>query len=395
MKNATKLSKVNSEIQALTSSILEIESYEATNDFNTRDGHICANIRVYDWLDDDDVKKIIKDNDLQHAEEEILIEFDENRQNNIFNHFCETEVYYLKDKYENNCDLNNPYNELNLYKRFYNSKFKAYPLKYASIRDGKTGVLIKEWYSTNEFYYKSFIKFSKRKNNTPKDYLKDLKRHEKWTFEEWERRDKINFECRQYGRSGGWFSICENSEIEDQEFDYYNADLETEEDNNEFNRILREDMEVFSKDKRQFISDMKVFIKEWEKKKETIEYFVNEIEEQTKSFKEGLLDFLENEIINFVDEELSAEASNVSIKIEDEKIKTTLGVTVNLNAFKDAFNSVKDKLLKLEIGDKMPIKIRVGAYFVEYAKKVENDVLIKAGCHRFSLNNINQILKTS
>lgn len=400
MKTATinkPLSKVNEKIIDLAQQILDIESYNANDDFNIREGSICANIKVYEWLDEDDVKNIIKSENLQSNEFAILDEFNENRLNNIYNHHCEMEVMYLKERYQDNCDLDDPYHAKKLYANFFYKDFKAWPVDIKTYRD-KDGKITKQTIWTYEHKYKEAFKFSMRKNNTPENYLKHLKKKNAWQFSEWDRRALINFEVWQYGRSGGWLSICETSELEGQEFeslDYYTdvSYLEGIHDNNEFNQVLNDELEVYSKDKRNLIFEMETFISEWNQKKEAIEYYINEIEEVKKHFKSGLLERLEEEILTYVHEDLKAQESNVSIKIEANQIKTTLGVSVDLNAFKIAFRDVKPLFKTLQTaGQTVAIKRRVGNYFVEYAKKVENDILIKAGCHRFSLNNINQVL---
>lgn len=396
MKTTIKpLSKVNQKISDLASQILDIESYNTNDDFNTREGSICANIKVYEWLDQDDINKVISDRNLESAKDEIIEEFNEDRLNSIHNHVCEIEVDYLKEKYEQNVDLDNPYLEYNLYKRYFESDFKSFPLTYKSIRD-KNNVLVKEWLNTNKSLYKSFTEFSKRKNNNPEYYLNYLRELNEWEFKEWDKRSLINFECWQYGRSGGWFSICKESELEGEEFESYDfytpvEELEGIEDNKEFNRILNEEFDVNYTTKKQLINEMETFIDNWNEKKEAIEYFVEKIEEDKKYFKESLTEKLSTEIEEFVND-LNIEFSNCKIKIEDAKIKTTLGVSVDLKEFKTAFNKVKGIFSKLEVNEKKPIKLNVGGYFVEYAKRVETDILIKAGCHKFSLNNINKVL---
>lgn len=400
MKTATTnkpLSKVNEKISDLAQQILDIESYNANDDFNTREGSICANIKIYEWLDEDDVNNVITKHNLQAEAPEILEEFNENRRQNIFNHHCEMEVMYLKERYQDNCDLDDPYKAKQLYANFYYSDFKAWPVDIMTYRD-KEGKIKKQTIWTHEHQYKEAFKFSLQKNNTPEDYLKHLKKKNAWQFSEWDRRALINFEVWQYGRSGGWLSICETSELEGQEFESYDFYTAIEEltgiyENDNFNQTLREELEISYTDKKAFINEMETFISEWNQKKEAIEYYINEIEESKKHFKSGLLSRLEEEILTYVHEDLKAQESNVSIKIEANQIKTTLGVSVDLNAFKIALRDVKPLFNTLQtVGQTVAIKRRVENYFVEYAKKVENDILIKAGCHRFSLNNINQVL---
>jgi hypothetical protein len=398
MNTTTKpLSKVNEKISQLASRILEIEQYEANDDFNTREGNICANIKVYEWLDEDDVMKYIKNRNLSSIEEDILEEFNETRLNGIYDHTCEDQVEYLKERYEGNCDLDNPYKEYNLYKRFYDANFKAYPLNYYSHRDKKTNKLVKEWLGTNKHFYEDFKAFSKRKINYPEAYLKNIRQKKEWEFKEWDRRSLINFECWQYGRRGGWFSICKNSELEDQQFvqssTFYTAinELEGIEDNAEFNQILSDELEIQSKYKKEFIKEMEIFIESWTEKFEAIKYFVEEIEKAAKGFKECLVYQLTAEIDEFI-ADLNIDFSNCSIKIEDDHVITSLGVKVKLIDFKTAFLKVSNIFNSLKTDEKKPIKLNVAGYFVEYAKRIEDDILIKAGCHKFSLNNINSVI---
>ena len=139
------LSKVNAQISDLTNRILEIEEYQAKGDFDTREGKICANIRVHEWLDEEDIESIIENDNLQNVKNEILEEFDEERRNNIFNHFCEVEIDMLKEIYESNADLNNPYKAFQLYQRFLENDFKAWPIDPYTYRD-KDGKKLKETY---------------------------------------------------------------------------------------------------------------------------------------------------------------------------------------------------------------------------------------------------------
>lgn len=368
------LSKINDEIASLVGQVLEIEAYEAKNDFNIRENHVVANIRVHDWIDEDDVLKVLKTNDDLNLKDEILEEFDEERLNSIHNHVCSMEVEYLKEKYEGRVHLNDYYKQATQYARFLNGL------------------------EVNEFYKTEFEKFSKRKHNTKKDYLKYLKANHKWEFEQLDKLNSFEPDCWQYGRSGGWFSICETSELEGQEFESYDfyADisyLEGIDDNNEFNRVLNEELDVCSINKREFLRELEEFVENWQFRFESISYFVEEIEESTKYFKECLLQQLEHEIDEFIEHELEVEQSNVRVSLKDNKVVTSLGVKVEQKEFIDALKRNLNLFTTLNnVGDKVDIKEKVGGYFVEYAKKIEDDILIKAGCHKFSFNNLRSIL---
>jgi hypothetical protein len=398
MNATTKpLSGINQKIKDLANQVLEIENYNVNDYFNTREGKICANIRVYEWLDKEDVKNVIKNQNAELYKDEILNEFDDNRLENIYHHISEIEVEYAKKMYESNCDLDNPYKDYQRYTQYYNSNFKSWPIQINTYRD-KNGVILNQTICTYKEHYKNVETFRKRKNNTPKDYLKFLRKNNTWSFNEYDRRSLIDFEVWQYGRSGGWLSICDKNQLENQEFESYDfytdiSYLESIDDNQEFNKVLRDELNVSYSDKKAFIDEMQTFIDNWTEKKDAIEYYVNEVEKNVKCFKECLTEQLSHEISEFISEELQVETSNVVIKLEENKVKTTLGVSVDLNTFKIALKDTKPlfKTLK-EVGQTVAIKRRVGQYFVEYAKKVEDDILVKAGCHRFSLKNINQVL---
>ena len=378
MKTINKLSKVNETIKYLLDEVNTIEEYEARNDFNTRDGKIVSNIKVYEWIDEDDVKDVIQNENLEQLQESILEEFNSERLINIKHHVSETEISHLKERFEENVDLNN---------------YEKQAILYGTYKAGN--ITPEDRFTTKyKYYIESFEAFKKRKNNTQKDYLTHLIKQDPQGYKELKRRQLINFECWQYGRSGGWFSICDADELENCESDFFNLidDLDNTEDNNEFNEILR-DHNYFSEDKRQLIKDIEEFINEWNERKEAIQHYVKEVEESTKYFKSILKEQLSYEIDTFIQEDLNFENSNCKISIEDNKVKTTLGVSVNLEEFKTAFNNVIHIFKNLKQGEKAPIKKHVGGYFVEYAKKVESDILIKAGCHKFSLNNINKVLQ--
>ena len=99
-KNKTKkaMEKINEKIFALAVAVEELGNYEPTTEYDIRDHHIVSNIKVYDWLDEDDRDKIIEIFQLTDAEkEQVIKEFDENRLSGIYNHHCQDEVEYFKE----------------------------------------------------------------------------------------------------------------------------------------------------------------------------------------------------------------------------------------------------------------------------------------------------------
>lgn len=371
-----ELSKINEKIVSLYNRVTEIEEYDvnSSNDFNTRDGHIVANIKVYDWLNSDDVSDIVKRLNLVHEENEIHDEFNEDRLTDIYHHTCENEVSYAKEMYEDVVHLDDYRNRVNAYDLWLTSKTN--PLeKY------------KFYY---ECYGDEFVKFNKRKHNTPKDYFKHLYKNHKATIDERDKLESFEREVYQFGRSGGWLSLCESNELENQELGYW-FDFSNVETNKEFNEHIYEN---FGYSKKEMIKDMEEFISDWETKFENITYFIDEIEESVKGFKYALMAQLGHEIDTFVSDEIERKSSNVTINVNENtgKVKTTLGVSVDKDEFIEAYNVLLPELKDLAINDKIEINKKVGHYHVEYAKKVEDDILVKAGCHWFSINNIQSVL---
>lgn len=297
------LSKVNKTIKDLVEQVNEIEQYNVDADFNTRGGGyansdcIVANIKVYDWLDSDDVSTVLnKVNYFKDFKIEIEEEFcNDDRLSSIHNHVCENEVRYLKEKYEELVHLND-----------YRERARVY----AIYRAGNLTPSSQKYHTFYKIYKNEYDKFLKRKHNTHKDYFKWLYKNNKAEIDERDRLESFERECWQYGRSGGWLSICKRDELEDLEFesehfyiDHNFIDLLDIEDNNSFNKLLNEDVEVYgTKNKNLLISELKTFIQDWEDKKDNIEFFVNEIEEGTKHFKNCLLSQLEHEIEQFLED---------------------------------------------------------------------------------------------
>lgn len=381
MKNQ-ELSKINAEIKSILNSINEYSELDLNNEFDTRDGYIVANIKVYDWLKDDDVLKVIENNQLENYKTEILEEFDDNRLSNIYNHVCETEVSYLKEKYEQNIDISN-----------FKKIFSVYNFakRFDTLED-----VAKE--NKIDYYLENYFKIAKR-FKTFKNFCNFIKRKNVNEYNEFLKRDSINFDCWQFGRSGGWFSICKVSELENDYLgDYigcYAWELLNEDNNKDFNEKLNNYCLNYKESKIQFLSRAKANLKEIEAKFNNVKQIIIDIEESKKYFKDSLIHELEHEINEFIAEELKIQKPNVSIIIENDKVKTSLGVSVPTNEFKANLIEVLQELKANKDVENLPIKRNVGNYFVEYAQKIENDYLIKAGCHKFSLNNILNVFNIS
>lgn len=379
----TELSKINEEIKSVLSSINEFSETEVNQRFDTREKHIVASIKVYEWLDEDHVKQVIKNNNLQAYEADILEEFNENRLNNIHAHVCECEVSYLKEKYENNVDIADFKSIFSVYN--YSKRFET--LEDAKKENPKNKYYLEKYFNTAKRFktFKNFQNFIKKKNES--EYLEFCKR------------ENINFDCWQFGRSGGWFSICKVSELESDFLgDYvgcYAWQLLNEDNNKDFNEKLNEHCFEHKETKAQFLSRIKNVLKEIQSKFDSVEQIIQDVQDGTKSFSNSLLNQLEHEINEFVNEDLTSQKTNASIVLDGEIIKTSLGVSVQADEFKTNLIEVLKELNQNKEIERLPINRKVENYFVEYAQKIENDYLIKAGCHKFSLNNILQTFNIS
>lgn len=371
------MNKTNEKILALINRGDEIADYEAHGDFNVREGMICANIRVSGWIDADDVFEIEKKNNWGHLSAEIEGEFGEDRLGGIYAHACEDGVTNLKEQYEDNCDLEN-----------YSKIFAV-------------------WYWAHNDYGRTKEDYLKEKkceyyiNQYWDDSLK-CEKYNEWErkvkkmagYAEWEKRSRIDkFECWQYGRSGGWFSLCDKNEvetgcnpIEDNYGWHLICNLKAAKTDKEFNAAFV-DHGITKKD---FIADSQKFIADFDNKIAAIQEIVEDIEKQCKNFKDDVLYRLEDEMREFVFD-FGPMQQNATVSIDGELVKTSLGASVPKGEFMDAWVQLQPILAKLTETTK--INKRVGNYVVERAERVGDDVIIKAGCHKISYNNIVSIMK--
>ena len=252
--NTTKeLSKINLEIKEVLNSINDYSESEIKNRFNTRDGYIVANIKVYDYLSESDILNTIKDysNITESTKFAILEEFNSERLNNVFYHVCESEVSYLKEKYEGNCDITDFTKVFHVY-----NLSKRYETKEKAIEEN----------IENDWYIKTYFHKAK-KYKTFEAYKKAIQKENIKEFNDFINRNSINFDCWQFGRSGGWFSICKQSELENDWLYYYISyqahGLLTENDNNTFNEIVN-NLLNYNESKKQFLKRIKENLKDIE-----------------------------------------------------------------------------------------------------------------------------------
>jgi len=375
------MNTINNTIQEKINRLIELQDYKAIDDFDTREGKICANIKVYDWLDEDDVIAYI-DKEYPRADRgAILEEFNEYRLNSIHSHTCENEVSYLKEKYEGNVDISD-----------YGKIFQVYHQSHNVEGRGKEFYI--ELYPKKKYYIETY--WDKVKEfKTLEEFKKHLIEIDSWGYNEYIHRGKIDkFECWQYGRSGGWFSICSEDEVNFSDIIYYNygywlTDLVNIDNDKEFNAAITEEGE----DKKSLLKRINETIKNAEDKIDAIKEIVANIEEGKKYFKDSLLSELHYEIDTFIEETNTELKSNCTIEVTNDKVKTSLGVSVKLEEFRDNLVLYVPQFKAMVEGEEIKIHKQVGNYQIERAKKIEGDIIIKAGCHKFSLSNILENVK--
>jgi predicted house-cleaning noncanonical NTP pyrophosphatase (MazG superfamily) len=390
-ESKTGLARMNRYILSLYERIREIENYDASIDFNLRENMIVANIKVYEGLDEDDIDDLIE-NSLSGYEitdnliKDIKEEFNEDRLSNIYNHHCESFTEGWKDYLEGNDAMDNVMNKAWEYQKFYDAKKKGdeYVFESKSAED-------RYWVEyVNKTWVPEFITFYRRRHNKYKDYVNyaiNLAKKEDSSFDMHQVID--NFEVWQYGRSGGWLSVCNKDVLENNEYDYI-LDLDDIESNPEFNTALRV-AGWEAKDKRALMNEMRSFIKEWEDKFNAVSHFVKLIEEEKKNFKDSLLLRLLEEIEMFLQD--NNNEPNCSINMMGDAIKTSFGVIVPLNDFVAAYRLL-DTLINEAKEDYYPFKVKVGKYTTDWVTKMDDDWTIKAGCHKFSYNQIKKTIET-
>lgn len=281
MKNKS-LSKINSSIKELIKTCLDLDSIES---FNTRDKYIVAKIKFYNWLNEEDVETICEKLLLDvNTILEIKDKFNEKFLYDFYINQSSFEIEYLKEVYEDNVDIENYGKILSLWNKCQcftdtNSCIEKYP-------DYK--------YYIN-YYWKKVKRY--KSNKSWKKYVHKLESYQEWL----NRRYIDKFEVWQFGRCGGWLSICKESELEftylDDSYYHYYIDLLLEEtDNDKFNSIFNK----LEEDKYKFLSNLKSEYNYHLEKIQAIKSIIDNIESMVKNYKTTLLDLLENEIQIFL-----------------------------------------------------------------------------------------------
>jgi hypothetical protein len=97
--------KLLNKFKELRKKTIELSDFDINKEFNTRDGYIVANIKVYDYLNDKDLDKLIEKHNLTKYKDVIKKKFDEDIYAKIDDSVRTREIEYLREKYEDLVDI--------------------------------------------------------------------------------------------------------------------------------------------------------------------------------------------------------------------------------------------------------------------------------------------------
>lgn len=190
------------------------------------------------------------------------------------------EVSYLKEKYEDNVDISNIDNIIKVHRLVHIYKYS----KEEAVERNPNMKFYIDYYWDSAIEYPSIEAFQ--------DFIK---KRMPYDWEEFYRRKSIDFKCYQFGRSGGWFSICQEDSIETDilanYFGYsFNDDLVGAENDKDFNEVIN--MYLEKETKKDLIRNLKRHKEDFETTVSNIQSIIDEIEGGKKYYKESLLNQL-------------------------------------------------------------------------------------------------------
>lgn len=323
-------------------------------DFDTRDKYLVANIKTYIWLDKDDILKICKDRGLSEDRTEDVFEEFRSRLDGIRDHCAENKIYNFIEMLGNkSMYYTNYYKLAREYERFLNGNLETY-----TNYKGET---------YNHWNLKAFKKFQS-KNYSSEKYLNYLKRKHKTEMKEYETVSMFDpDDVYQWGRSGGWLSFAPSNFFED------NDALMIAENPHDDYDTYKEKMQI-----------LRPAIHELKKKIEAVNWILNYVKSCKEGFKNYLLEQLEYEIGEYLSEEFTED----TIQAQEDKIKTSRGVTVGLQEAKTLLPII---LKRIEAGE--PVNdLSIGVFKVVRTYVQDNENFVQIGCHNISLDKAKLII---
>ncbi len=371
------LSKINQEIKDLCEHLNGLMEIQKGENQSTRDGYVCANIRTYKWIDEDDVVSIALNQRVpQERIEDLKEEFSEDRLYDIERHCNEWEVECFKDN------------------------------EYSNMRETLK-------------YYREIAK----KRKLDKEEKKVVRYGEAIELLELDEDD-----IKWLGRSGGWLGFIEDGDL----FEWnqtsetafaHNLFWEVKSDNvtnSEFNELYNHERDNWfngiekTPTKRQVVKFLENEIQYWNDYINAIDTVVDHIEGLAKGMNEVYLERLSDEISEWMEQEdVLADVENLTLtenqiawiegktetangfltlakKKDDENLITSQRVTLPIKQVK----LLHEKLKAMSIDKDQVVKLgwNLKGYTIERAKNIGNDILIKAGCHNMLLSNFTRLI---
>jgi hypothetical protein len=346
-----QLSKINQRILAACQELYDLVNYDHVSDFDERDGHLVANIKMRNWLRDSDIENaMFLAGVTQEKREEVEEEFDDERLQGIMEHCGQWEIECFKEEFGSKSQME--------------ERNGTYP----------------------------YSKFAEAV------WLIDGESKDVW----------------QFGRSGGWLSFAKKDILEfsynendeticadefcDKLIDWENGEFNEEIERHLYRNIYKKNKQGGQKRvtldtyraKLELIGRLEMAAQDIRDKVEACEVIVEWIKDCAKNFIVTCQEQLNHEVSEFW-EEIKEEGtligikSNASIRIEGDVIKTSLGASVPLEEAKRVFYSIEF------VGDFISIGKEVGKFKVENARRFGEDWLIKAGCHKLLLSQVKTI----
>ncbi len=358
-------------------------AFEYLEDLDTRSGYVCFNIKNHEFLSEDDLMTVLLDIGIDKPMiEDIGNEFNNERLWNIWHHTAEHEISWFREWI-----------------------------------DGCA-------YNSYGYIYEKYVK-PIQEDGSLSNQEKDEKIKEVWS--QWENDSKCldllsKFDSKdvwQFGRSGGWLSLFKRSEINAHEENVlYTQDIASLIDDNygltnkKLIDIIDDEIGINELTMTELYSTICSESDGLFEFVEAVKFVEQHIKDCLQGFHSQCLEILREEVVQYVDQEgIIINVKNISVDKEwisgVKKHTNSLLALVRYDKNKDVIETSKglsfssDKFIKefKNIGgfitEGVDIKFNnhkiFDKFYLSRIKCVNDDYLIKAGCHNMLYSNINNI----
>jgi hypothetical protein len=362
-----------------------------------RYGYLVGNGRVYQWLDEDDVTEMCTKLELT-ARQTIGVreEFDNDRLHSIWDHCCDSESDYYTD-WLGGCAHDDYRERARLYGRYLRLQEESCTVCELE-SEGRDHLGRVRYYSRIEWNYKKFEEF-RAKGMSQQDVMKF---YENEYGEEIKQLDYLKtLQLSSKDAFGGKYpTIAEEgtaSVHEDDDILTLVERIESAADeltNKKFYDELLGRNDRWQtwdsvKEVLNLINDCEERMNEMRDAVEFVHEYINGV---TKNFKEILLDRLEQEIGEFVADELSIEERvqeglakvNTFVVVDSEEVVTDLHAHAPTSRVKEVIELFKQ-------GNNVEGLV-IGSYKISKVFEVDGETYFKIGCHLFKLSEVEQKL---